>query len=788
VHVEELSTAWAACVCPGGFIFSKSPTIVQDCNARLNLKKVEGLKMQQQSWLKFQEGNWKQAIDTRDFIQQNVTPYEGDAGFLVGPSEKTQALWKRCQELLWQEVQKGGVLDIDTERVTGIAAYDPGYIEKNLEVVFGLQTDAPLKRSVNPYGGIRMAEQACEAYGHKFNPQLAEVFYKYRKTHNQGVFEIYTDAMKLARTNAIITGLPDAYGRGRIIGDYRRIALYGINKLITEKKADLKVMPAVGSDIESFQLREEIADQITALGEIKKMAASYGFDISRPAENAQEAVQWVYFGYLAAIKEQNGAAMSLGRVASFLDIYIQRDLDAGLITETAAQELIDQLIVKLRLARQSRTPDYNELFAGDPLWVTEALGGMGVDGRTLVTKTTYRVLQTLYNLGPAPEPNLTVLWSEHLPENFKNFCAKVAMDTSAIQFENDDVMRPLYGDDYAIACCVSAMQVGKQMQFFGARANLGKALLMALNEGRDEISGQLIVPGIPAIKAGYLDYDEVMVNFKLVMDWLCKLYVETLNTIHYMHDKYSYEKAQLALHDSKVERLLATGLAGVSVVADSLSAIKFGKVKPVRNEEGITAAFEIEGDAPCYGNDDERVDNIAQEVVGYFSELLKKQPTYRNAIPTLSILTITSNVVYGKKTGSTPDGRVKGEAYAPGANPMHGRDKLGALAAMNSVTKLPYSCCRDGISYTFSVVPSALGGDRETRAKNLAALLDAYSAKEGHHININVLDRETLRDAMEHPEKYPQLTIRVSGYAVNFIRLNREQQLEVISRTFYDLM
>jgi formate C-acetyltransferase len=744
--------------------------------------------MQQKAWQNFEQGNWTQEINTRDFIQKNVTPYEGDSSFLAGPTEKTQALWKRCQELLWQEVQKDGVLDIDTERVTGVNAYPAGYIDQNLEVIFGLQTDAPLKRSVNPYGGIRMAEQACEAYGYKFNPQLAEVFHKYRKTHNQGVFEIYTPEMVQARKTAIVTGLPDAYGRGRIIGDYRRLALYGADYLIAEKKADLGKYLAHGNDIESYQLREEIADQITALEEIKGMAQTYGFDVSRPAENAKEAVQWVYFAYLAAIKEQNGAAMSLGRVASFLDIYIERDLKSGLITEPEAQELVDQFIVKLRLARQSRTPDYNELFAGDPLWVTEALGGMGLDGRTLVTKTTFRFLQTLYNLGPAPEPNLTVLWSEQLPEGFKNFCAKVSMDTSSIQYENDDVMRPDYGDDYAIACCVSAMQIGKQMQFFGARANLGKALLIALNEGRDEVTGELLCPGIPAIKGEVLNYDEVMANFHKVMDWLCDLYVRTLNTIHYMHDKYAYEKAQLAFHDSKVQRLLATGLAGVSVVADSLSAIKFAKVKPVRNEQGITVGFETEGEFPCYGNDDERVDNLAKEVVTYFSDLLKQQPTYRNAKPTLSILTITSNVVYGKKTGSTPDGRVKGEAFAPGANPMHGRDKLGALAAMNSVSKLPYSCCQDGISYTFSIVPNALGGDRETRAKNLTALLDAYASKQGHHININVLDRETLKDAMEHPEKYPQLTIRVSGYAVNFIKLNRDQQMEVISRTFYDLM
>lgn len=744
--------------------------------------------MKQQAWQNFKSERWTEEIDVSDFIRNNVTPYTGEATFLVGPSAKTQELWERCRQLLSEEAAKGGVLDIDINRVSGITAYPPGYIAEELEVIVGLQTDAPLKRGVNPYGGVRMAEQACEAYGYKFNENLAEVFHKYRKTHNQGVFQIYTEEMKQARRLGIVTGLPDAYGRGRLIGDYRRLALYGADELIAKKKADQTGVVVDTLAVESFQLREELADQISALAEIKELAAGYGFDVSRPAQNAQEAFQWVYFAYLASIKEQNGAAMSLGRTASFLDIYIERDIAAGLLTETTAQELVDQFVIKLRLARQSRTPEYNELFAGDPLWITEALGGMGVDGRTLVTKTTFRFLQTLYNLGPAPEPNLTILWSRNLPVGFKAYCAKVAVETSAVQFENDDVMRPVYGDDYAIACCVSAMQVGKQMQYFGARANLAKALLIALNEGRDEITGELVVPGIAPLVGEELEFSAVMENFTRVMGWLCVLYVRTLNTIHYMHDKYSYEKAQMAFHDSKVERLLATGLAGISIVADSLSAIKYAKVKPIRNNAGLTVDFLTTGEFPCYGNDDDRVDDIITGVIAYFSEELQKQPTYRQSKLTLSILTITSNVMYGKKTGATPDGRAQGAAFAPGANPMHGRDKLGVLAAMNSVCKIPYECCRDGISYTLSAVPNALGSNAEGRTDTLVALLDAYTLKKGHHLNVNVLDRETLRDAMDNPGKYPQLTIRVSGYAVNFVKLSREQQLEVISRTFYDLM
>lgn len=729
-------------------------------------------------------------IDVRNFIQTNVTPYLGEANFLVGPTDRTNKLWDKCIQLLDEEAKNGGVLDVDTETISGVTAFNPGYIDQDLELIVGLQSDAPLKRIVNPYGGVRMAEQACAAYGYKMSEQMSEIFRKYRKTHNTAIFQIYTDEIKKARSNAIITGLPDAYGRGRVIGDYRRLALYGTDYLIDCKKEDLQSLKINPLDPLSMKLREEVSEQISALKEINKMAASYGINLDKPSQNAHEAFQAVYFGYLAAIKEQNGAAMSLGRVSTFLDIYIEQDMAKGM-TEDEAQELVDQLIIKLRLARELRTPDYNELFAGDPLWVTEALGGMGSDGRPLVTKTSFRFLQTLYNLGPAPEPNLTVLWSERLPQGWKDFCAKVAIDTSSIQFENDDIMLPIYGDDYAIACCVSAMQVGQQTQFFGARANLGKALLYAINNGRDEVSGIQVGPELSELDVltdGILDYDKVIVNYKKTLDWLAALYVSALNAIHYSHDKYAYERSQMALHDTEVERLLACGVAGLSVVADSLSAIKYGKVTPIYNENGIAVDFETEGTFPCYGNDDDRVDLIAKEIVEYFSNKLQAQPTYRNAKVTLSILTITSNVMYGKKTGSTPDGRKAKTPYAPGANPMHGRDKCGALAALHSVCKIPYDSCQDGISYTFSTIPGALGKTDKIRISNMIAILDSYVSLGGHHININVFTREILKDAMANPEKYPQLTIRVSGYAVNFIKLNKEQQLEVISRTFYETM
>jgi formate C-acetyltransferase len=733
----------------------------------------------------FSAGDWMSSIDVRDFIQKNYTPYNGDADFLADPTEKSVALWKKCSELLKAERQKDGVLDIDTHTVSTITSHEPGYIDKDLEVIFGLQTTAPLKRSVIVNGGVRMAEQACEAYGYKLNEEISNIYHEHVVTHNTAVFKLYTPEMRLARKVGIITGLPDAYGRGRIIGDYRRIALYGISKLIEEKKADLKKLAALDMIEENIRTREELDKQIAALNDIAEMAKAHGFDISVPAATAKEAVQWIYFGYLAAIKEQNGAAMSLGRVSTFLDIYIERDLAIGLLTEETAQELIDQLVIKLRLARHLRTPDYNELFAGDPLWVTEAIGGMGEDGRTLVTRTSYRILHTLNNLGPAPEPNLTVLWSTDLPENFKAFCAKVSIDTSAIQYENDDLMRPVYGDDYAIACCVSAMKVGKQMQFFGARANLAKALLMAINGGRDEKTGQQVGPAVPLLQGEYLDYAEVKANYSKTLAWLANLYVNTMNVIHFSHDKHAYEASQMALHDTAVERLMAFGVAGLSVAVDSLSAIRYAKVKPIRDERGITVDFEIEGAFPCYGNDDDKADQLAVDLTGEFSDNLKEHPAYRDAKHTLSVLTITSNVMYGKKTGATPDGRKAGQPFAPGANPMHGRDKRGALAAMNSVAKISYGKCQDGISYTFSIIPAALGKSLDDRIKNLIALLDGYTSQTGHHININVLDREILEDAMKHPENYPQLTIRVSGYAVNFIKLSTEQQLEVIHRTFY---
>lgn len=739
-------------------------------------------------WDGFKTGEWAEGINVRDFIQKNYTVYEGDKNFLAGISEKTNKVWEKASKLIVEEIKKG-IIDVETNIVSGINNFKPGYLDRENEVVVGFQTDAPLKRIVNPFGGMRMVEQSLEAYGYTLNKDIAKYFKAYRKTHNEGVFDAYNDEMRAARSAGLITGLPDAYGRGRIIGDYRRIALYGIDYLIEEKKKDLKNLKGDMLD-ELIRTREEVSEQIRALKAMKDMAASYGVDISQPAANAKEAVQAVYFGYLAGVKENNGAAMSLGRTSTFLDIYIERDLQNGVITEQEAQELIDQFVIKLRMVRHLRTPEYNELFAGDPTWVTESLGGVGVDGRPLVTKNSFRFLHTLVNLGPAPEPNMTVLWSQKLPENFKKFCAEMSILTDSIQYENDDVMRPLYGDDYAIACCVSAMQVGKQMQFFGARCNIAKSLLYAINGGLDEKKkkGMTVIKGLEKIEDEVLDYEVVKDKFFKVLEYVAELYVNTMNTIHFMHDKYAYEAGQLALHDSQVERLMAFGIAGLSVAADSLSAIKYAKVKPVR-EDGIAVDFEIEGDFPKFGNDDSRVDEIAVEIVEKFSSELKKHPTYRNAKHTLSILTITSNVVYGKKTGSTPDGRIAGEPLAPGANPMHGRDIEGALASLNSVAKIPYAdICEDGVSNTFSVVPEALGKTSETRIDNLVSILDGYFVQGAHHLNVNVLNRATLEDAMENPEKYPTLTIRVSGYAVNFNRLSREQQLEVISRTFHDKM
>ncbi|GAB6159160.1 formate C-acetyltransferase [Desulfotomaculum varum] len=737
-------------------------------------------------WDGFRGANWQQRIDVRDFIQNNYTPYTGGPGFLSQATDKTEQLWQQCLSLFQAERTKGGVLSIDTSRASGITAYGPGYVNPALEVIVGLQTEKPLERSVNPFGGLRMARQACQAYGYNLDPQLENFFAKYKKTHNDGVFDAYTEDMRLARSLGIITGLPDAYGRGRIIGDYRRVALYGTDRLLVHKEQDLACLSRQPMTPEIIQLREEIREQIKALQELKAMAASYGFDIGRPAADAREAFQWLYFAYLAAIKEQNGAAMSLGRVSTFLDIYIERDLQAGRLTETAAQELVDQLVIKLRLARQLRTPEYDRLFAGDPMWITEAIGGMGLDGRPLVTKNSYRFLQTLINLGPSPEPNLTVLWSEDLPAPFKEFCAVISIKTSSVQYENDDLMRPTFGDDYGIACCVSAMQIGKQMQFFGARANLPKLLLLAVNGGRDEITGRQLAPAIPLLEDEVLDYEKVKSNYLQLQDWLCQLYVNTMNVIHYMHDKYAYERIQMALHDSQVDRLMAFGIAGLSVVADSFSAIKHAKVYPLRNWQGIAVDFKIEGEFPTYGNDDDRVDQIAVELVQSFHANLQKYTAYRQARHTLSILTITSNVMYGQKTGATPDGRPRGAAFAPGANPMHGRDIRGALASLNSVAKLPYRCCLDGISNTFSIVPRALGKSHADRVNNLISLLDGYFSQQAHHLNVNVLDRETLLRAMEQPEQYPQLTVRVSGYAVHFTKLSRDHQLEVLQRTFFE--
>ncbi|MDP4089892.1 MAG: formate C-acetyltransferase, partial [Bacillota bacterium] len=720
-------------------------------------------------WDGFNLGEWTEGINVRDFIQKNYTLYEGDKSFLTEATDKTQKVWDQASKLIIEEINKG-VMDVETDIVSGINNFKPGYLDKEYEVIVGFQTDAPLKRIVNPYGGMRMVEQSLDAYGYELDEDIHKYFSLFRKTHNQGVFDAYTDEIRAARSAGLMTGLPDAYGRGRIIGDYRRIALYGINYLIEEKKKDLKALKGDMLD-ELIRKREEVSEQIRALQAIKEMAASYGSDISEPSTNAKEAVQAVYFGYLAAIKENNGAAMSLGRTSTFLDIYIERDLRNEVITEAEAQELIDQFVIKLRMARHLRTPEYNELFAGDPTWVTESIGGVGVDGRPLVTKNSYRFLHTLVNLGPAPEPNMTVLWSLELPENFKKFCAEMSILTDSIQYENDDVMKPIYGDDYAIACCVSAMQVGKQMQFFGARSNLAKALLYAINGGVDEKKGKLVVKGIDKIEDEVLDYEKVKKNYFKVLEYLAGLYVNTMNTIHYMHDKYAYEAGQMALHDTEVGRLMAFGIAGLSVAADSLSAMKYARVKPVR-VNGIAVDFDIEGEFPKYGNDDNRVDDIALEIVTKFSSELKSHPTYRNAKHTLSVLTITSNVVYGKKTGATPDGRKAGEAFAPGANPMHGRDIEGALASLNSVAKIPYAgICEDGVSNTFSIVPDALGKTPETRINNLAAIMDGYFGQGAHHLNVNVFNRATLEDAMNHPEKYPTLTIRVSGYAVNFNRL-----------------
>ncbi|MHC1735564.1 MAG: formate C-acetyltransferase [Erysipelotrichaceae bacterium] len=735
-------------------------------------------------WEGFIEGNWQNDVDVDDFIQKNFTLYEGDDSFLAPISANTEKVWAQCEELLTEE-RRLGVLDIDTDEISGIANFKPGYILKDYESIVGLQSDAPLKRIINPYGGIKLAASIVKHYGREMKPEYDRIFNEYTKTHNQGVFDAYTKEMRKVRHTGLLTGLPDAYGRGRIIGDYRRVALYGIDYLIKMKEADKEAIIDITED--TIRLREEVSDQIKALKAIKAMAASYGFDISRPAETAQEAVQWLYFAYLAAVKENNGAAMSLGRTSTFLDIYIQRDLDKNLIDETLAQEYIDQFIIKLRLVRHLRSPEYDELFAGDPTWVTESIGGVSSAGIPLVTKNSFRYLHSLTNISPAPEPNMTVLWSQRLPENFKKYCAKMSIETGAIQYENDDLMEPLYQGDYAIACCVSAMSVGKQTQYFGARTNLAKALLYALNGGRDENYKELVITGIPQYEGEVLDYDKVMELYLLTLEKTAKLYVDTMNIIHFMHDKYAYEKSQFALHDTWITRLMAFGAAGLSVVADSLSAIKYAKVTPIRDEHGIAVDFKIEGDFPKFGNDDDRVDQIAVEIISKFSAMLKQHPLYRDAVHTLSILTITSNVVYGKKTGSTPDGRKAGEPFAPGANPMHGRDSSGALASLNSVAKLPYEeICQDGVSNTFTILPSTLGKTAQERISNCVSILDGYFKLKAHHLNVNVYSRETLIAAMENPQLYPNLTIRVSGYAVRFNRLTKDQQLEVLERTFHD--
>ncbi len=737
-----------------------------------------------QAWRDFQSGNWQDTIDVRDFIQKNYSPYAGGADFLSGPTDRTKKLNEKLNNLLAKEREKGGVLDVDTETVSSLDTFPAGYLDKQNELIVGLQTDAPLKRAVNPFGGIRMSREACKSYGYELSDKI-ETEFQYRTTHNDGVFRVYTDEMRRARKSGVITGLPDAYGRGRIIGDYRRVALYGVDRLISEKEKDNNLLAQKDMTEDTIKLREEVFRQIDFLKRLKTMAASYGFDISRPAETAKEAIQWLYFGYLGAIKEQNGAAMSLGRTSTFLDIYIERDLNNGSLTEEQAQELMDDFVMKLRMARHLRTPAYNELFGGDPMWITEGLGGMGEDGRTLVTKNSFRMLNTLFNLGPSAEPNLTVLWSNSQPEGFSKFCAKVSVKTNSIQYENDDVMRPIYGDDYAIACCVSAMKVGKQMQFFGARCNLPKLLLLSLNGGTDPMSGISLGPKEDVYPEEFLDYDEVMERFRRYRAWLCRLYVNTMNVIHCMHDKYAYEKIQMALHDTDVERFMAFGVAGLSVLADSLSAIQYAKVRPIRNEDGYIVDFETTGDFPKFGNDDDRVDFIAKQMVEETISELRKTPTYRGAIHTLSVLTITSNVVYGKKTAATPDGRKSGEPFAPGANPMHNRETNGALASLNSVAKLPYEACRDGISNTFSIVPDSLGKTDEERYGNLVSILKGYFAKRAHHINVNVMTKEQLIEAYNDPAAYPNMTIRVSGYAVNFHKLSREQQKEVISRTFH---
>ena len=741
-----------------------------------------------EQWNGFKGKVWKEEVNVRDFIQENYTLYEGDDSFLAGPTEATKALWAQVMDLNKQEREAGGVLDMDTKVVSTITSHGPGYLNKDLETVVGFQTEKPFKRSLQPFGGIRMSEQSAEAYGFKIDEEISRIFRDWRKTHNQGVFDAYTPEMRAARKSGVITGLPDAYGRGRIIGDYRRVALYGVDRLIAEKQKDFANIGDGTMSDDVIRLREEVSEQYRALLELKELGNIYGFDISKPASNAREAFQWLYLGYLAAIKEQNGAAMSLGRTSTFLDIYVQRDLENGTLTEQEAQELVDHFVMKLRLVKFARTPEYNALFSGDPTWVTESIAGVGEDGRPLVTKNSFRFLHTLVNLGPAPEPNLTVLWSTRLPENFKLFAAKTSINTSAIQYENDDVMRPEWGDDYGIACCVSAMRIGKQMQFFGARANLAKTLLYAINGGIDEKSKAQVGPKYQPITSEYLDYDEVMAKYNDMMEWICGLYLNTLNIIHYMHDKYSYERIEMALHDTEILRTMATGIAGFSVAVDSLSAIKYAKVKTIRDEDGIVVDYEVEGDFPKYGNNDDRADEIAIWLLKEFMTKVKKHKTYRNAKHTTSILTITSNVVYGKKTGNTPDGRRAGEPFAPGANPMHGRDTHGALASLSSVAKVPYQYALDGISNTFSIIPKALGRELDVQEENLVAMLDGYASKGGHHLNINVFNRDTLLDAMEHPEEYPQLTIRVSGYAVNFIKLTREQQLDVINRTMHESM
>ena len=741
-----------------------------------------------EQWNGFKGKVWKEEVNVRDFIQENYTLYEGDDSFLAGPTEATKALWAQVMDLNKQEREAGGILDLDTKVVSTITSHGPGYLNKDLETVVGFQTEKPFKRSLQPFGGIRMSEQSAEAYGFKIDEEISRIFRDWRKTHNQGVFDAYTPEMRAARKSGVITGLPDAYGRGRIIGDYRRVALYGVDRLIAEKQKDFANIGDGTMSDDVIRLREEVSEQYRALLELKELGNIYGFDISKPASNAREAFQWLYLGYLAAIKEQNGAAMSLGRTSTFLDIYVQRDLENGTLTEQEAQELVDHFVMKLRLVKFARTPEYNALFSGDPTWVTESIAGVGEDGRPLVTKNSCRFLHTLVNLGPAPEPNLTVLWSTRLPENFKLFAAKTSINTSAIQYENDDVMRPEWGDDYGIACCVSAMRIGKQMQFFGARANLAKTLLYAINGGIDEKSKAQVGPKYQPITSEYLDYNEVMEKYNDMMEWICGLYLNTLNIIHYMHDKYSYERIEMALHDTEILRTMATGIAGFSVAVDSLSAIKYAKVKTIRDEDGVVVDYEVEGDFPKYGNNDDRADEIAIWLLKEFMTKVKKHKTYRNAKHTTSILTITSNVVYGKKTGNTPDGRRAGEPFAPGANPMHGRDTHGALASLSSVAKVPYKYALDGISNTFSIIPKALGRELDVQEENLVSMLDGYASKGGHHLNINVFNRDTLLDAMEHPEEYPQLTIRVSGYAVNFIKLTREQQLDVINRTMHESM